>query len=146
MRQRRKAANIGVAHGSWGEEVAAEQLRIEGLVIVERNARPCTADRRIEIDVIAYDRRQDVLVFVEVKQHKTRSPYQRRMRSVSKHKLDLLRRGCRTWLMKNRWHGAYRFDVIEVYGDPEGGKPAEVDHIMHVRLFKDGEHFVNWED
>ena len=146
MPRRLKAANVGVAHGAWGEDVAAEHLRIEGLVIVERNVRPCVGDRRIEIDIIAYDRRQDVIVFVEVKQHKVRSPYQRRLRSVSKHKMDLLRRGCRTWLMKNRWHGACRFDVIEVYGEPESAPQAEVDHIQHVRLFTDKEHFVNWEE
>ena len=67
------------------------------------------------------------------------------MRSVGRHKLDLLRRGCRTWLRHNHWEGSYRFDVIEVYGEPEAAARAEVDHIMHVRLFRNEERFVNWE-
>lgn len=137
--------NVGVVHGAWGEEVAAAQLRAEGLVIVERNARPCRGDGRIEIDVIAYDRRLDLLVFVEVKQHAARSARQSRLRSISRRKRELLRRGCRTWLARNRWRGSYRFDVIEVYGTPESREPAEVDHIRHVRLFADGERFVDWE-
>ena len=141
-----EAKNIGVAHGRWGEDAAVEQLRLEGLCIIDRNVRPCREDRRIEIDIIAYDRRLDAIVFVEVKQHKSRSESQRRLRSVTRHKLELLRRGCRTWLRRNRWEGAFRFDVIEVYGQPEERRRAEVDHIRHVRLFKGEERFVNWED
>ena len=137
--------NVGVRHGRWGEDVAAEQLRLEGLTVIERNVRPCPDDRRIEIDIIAYDRRLDIVVFVEVKQHKSRSAYQRRMRSVGRHKLDLLRRGRRTWLRPNPWAGSYRFDVIKVYGETEAAARAEVDHIMHVRLFRNEERFVNWE-
>ena len=138
--------NVSVAHGRWGEDVAVEELRLEGLTIVERNARPCRDDRRIEIDIVAYDRRNDVLVFVEVKQHRRRSPWQRRMRSVGRHKLELLRRGCRTWIRRNRWSGGFRFDVIEIYGTPERRERVEVDHIRHVRLFKGESLFVNWEE
>lgn len=146
MPRRPDRTSVAARHGRWGEDIAAEQLRIEGLTVVERNVRPCPKDRRIEIDIIAYDRRHDVLVFVEVKQHKVRSPYQKRLRSVDRRKRDLLCRGCRTWLMRNRWEGSYRFDVIEVYGTPETKGKAEVDHIRHVRLFKTAERFVNWEN
>lgn len=146
MPRRREASNVGVRHGQWGEDVAAAQLRVEGLTVLERNVRPCREDRRIEIDIIAYDRRLDVLVFVEVKQHKARSPYQRRLRSIDRRKRALLCRGCRTWLLRNKWEGSYRFDVVEVYGTPESAARAEVDHIRHVRLFKDAERFVNWEN
>lgn len=139
------AENVGVRHGRWGEDVAVAHLRLEGLTILERNVRPCRNDRRIEIDVIAYDRKTDVIVFVEVKQHKARSPYQNRMRSVTRHKLELLRRGCRTWLLCNRWCGGSRFDVFEVYGTPEEPAKIETDHIRHVRLFASEERFVNWE-
>ncbi len=145
-RIRELAPNVGVAHGSWGEDVAAAQLEVEGLVVVERNARPCKNDRRVEIDIIAYDRRCDLLVFVEVKQHAARSDRQRRLRSITRRKQELLRRACRTWLLANRWKGAYRFDVIEVYGTPESRSKAEVDHIRHVRLFANSERFVNWEE
>ncbi len=145
MSQPSAPENISVRHGRWGEDVAIAQLRIEGLVILERNVRPCPNDRRIEIDIIAYDRRRDVLIFVEVKQHKARSPYQRRLCSITQHKKNLLLRGCRAWLRRNQWEGSYRFDVIEVYGSPEAQTETEVDHIPHVRLFAKRERFVNWE-
>lgn len=146
MKRLREAPNIGLEHGRWGEDVAVEQLRVEGLVILDRNARPCRADRRIELDIVAYDRKLDILVFVEVKQHLTRSPYQRRLRSINRHKLELLRRGCRAWILANHWQGAYRFDVIEVYGGPGSILRPEVDHIKHVRLFRKVSEFVNWEE
>lgn len=138
--------NVGVVHGRWGEEVAVAELRVEGYEIVERNVRPCRDDKRIEIDIVAYEPQRDLLVFVEVKQHKTRSDRQRRLRSLDRRKQNLLRRACRTWLLSHHWQGAYRFDVVEVYGTPESGRPAEVDHIRHVRLFKSPEHFVDWEN
>lgn len=138
--------NVGVSHGRWGEEVAVAELRVEGFEIVERNVHPCKDDRRIELDVIAYDPRRDLLVFVEVKQHKARSARQRRLRSLDRRKRMLVGRGCRAWLLRHHWQGAYRFDVIEVYGTPESGRPAEVDHVEHVRLFKSREQFVDWEN
>ena len=99
MPMRREAPNVGVEHGAWGEDVAVEYLRIHGYEIVDRNVHPCRRDRRLEIDVIAYDRMFDVMAFVEVKQHARRSPYARRLQSVTRHKKDLLRRACRTWLL-----------------------------------------------
>ena len=87
----RREPNVGVAHGAWGEEVAAEYLRRRGYAIVARNVRPCGWDARLEIDVIAYDTARDILVFVEVKQHRARSPYARRLRSVGAGKMRRLR-------------------------------------------------------
>ena len=86
----------------------------------------------------------DVMAFVEVKQHAQRSPFATRLRSVDRRKRDLLRRACRTWIAKERWAGAYRFDVIEVYGTPNAACRAEIDHIPGVRLFEKSERFVDW--
>ena len=146
MPLRHKGENPSGAHGRWGEEVAAEYLRIRGYVIVDRNVRPCPWDRRLEIDIIAYDRKLDVMVFVEVKQHKARSAYATRLQSVDRRKKRLLRTACRAWLTHNRWAGGRRFDVIEVYGTPGGQRHAEIDHIERVRLFTEEERFVNWSD
>ena len=52
-----KADNIGVLHGAWGEAVATEYLRRHGYEIVDRNSRPVERDERLEIDVVAWDRR-----------------------------------------------------------------------------------------
>lgn len=146
MPPQREPANIGVAHGSWGEQIAVEYLRIRGYVIVDRNTHPCRHDRRLEIDIVAYDRKNDVMVFVEVKQHKSRSDYATRLRSIDRRKKRLLRTACQAWMRRNKWAGARRFDVIEVYGSPEGGGSAEIDHIERVRLFEVEDRFVNWSD
>jgi hypothetical protein len=41
--------------------------------------------------------------------------------------------------MSRKWHGNFRFDIIEVYGEENGGNPPEIDHISNVRLFA-----ANW--
>lgn len=143
MALRRDEPNKSVANGRWGEDVAAAALRLKGYVIVDRNIRPCVYDGRLEIDIVAYDREADAMVFVEVKQHMQKSPQQRRLRSIDKKKLRNLRRAFNAWRRKNRWNGAYRFDVIEIYGEP-GCKKPEVDHIERVNIFVPAERFVRW--
>ena len=69
--KRRRIANIARVHGEWGEDIAAEFLRRAGYEILERNSRPVRKDRRLDIDIVAYDKRSDAVVFVEVKQRKT---------------------------------------------------------------------------
>ena len=141
--RRRDGVNVCVVHGTWGESVAVEHLRRHGYEIVERNSRPVAKDERLEIDIIAWDRKKDAMVFVEVKQHAKLSPYARRLRSVDRRKRMNLRRACNAWRRINRWHGDFRFDVIEIYGVPEGGAPV-VDHISDVALFAKPGRFVKW--
>ena len=131
------------SHGAWGEDVAAEYLRRGGFEIIERNTQPVRDDQRLEIDIVAWERKTDTIVFVEVKQHATLSPYARRLRSVDRRKRENLRRACNAWRRTNRWHGAYRFDVIEIYGTPDGGRPV-IDHIERVELFARRGRFVKW--
>ena len=135
--------NIGVERGEWGEAVAAAYLRRGGYEIVERNTRPVRADRRYEIDIVAWERSTDTMVFFEVKQHASASPYARRLRSISSVKKANLRRACRAWILANKWRGAFRFDVIEVYGSPGDRRPF-IDHIDRVALFARGGRFVKW--
>lgn len=135
--------NIGVAHGKWGEDVAVKYLRTHGFEIVDRNPRPVERDKRLEIDIIAWDKRNDVMVFVEVKQHACLSDYARRMRSVNKRKKQNLRRACNAWRRIMKWQGSFRFDVIEIYGVPGKGQPI-IDHISNERLFVGQDRFVKW--
>ena len=144
MPSRRESDNVGLVHGNWGEDRAVEYLRARGYIILERNARPCPWDGRYELDIIAYERESETAVFVEVKQHLARSPYQHRLRSICRHKRELLRTAARSWLRSNRWESGYRFDVIEVYGDPESSAEPEIDHIERVQLFEDAKKFVDW--
>lgn len=138
--------NPSVARGRWGEDIAAEWLRTRGYTIVERNVRPSRLDARLEIDIVAYERAHDTMVFVEVKQHARRTEYDTLLRSVNARKRNLMRRACRAWLRANKWGGAYRFDVIEVYGEPETRRRVEIDHVERVRLFSQPSGFVNWND
>ena len=143
MGPRRESGNVGVARGAWGEEVAAEYLRRRGYLIVDGNACPVESDRRLEIDLVAWDEATDTMVFVEVKQHAAPVPCGRRLRSVDRRKRVNLRRACNAWRRVNRWHGNFRFDVIEIYGTPEGGRPV-IDHIEKVNLFAKPDRFVKW--
>ena len=139
----RETDNVGVLHGVWGEAVAVDYLRRHGYEIVDRNSRPVVRDERLEIDIVAWDRRKDEMVFVEVKQHAGPSPYARRLQSVNKRKRQNLRRACNAWRRTNRWRGAFRFDVIEIYGVPGGGRPV-IDQISDVELFAKRGRFVRW--
>ena len=135
--------NVGVRRGAWGEEVATDYLRLAGYQIVDRNSCPVAGDRRLEIDIVAWDPKSDAMVFVEVKQHASLSPYARRISSVDARKKRNLRRACGAWRRANKWQGGFRFDVIEIYGTPEGGRPV-VDHIEKVNLFAKSGRFVKW--
>jgi len=135
--------NVGVEHGAWGELKAVEWLRRRGYEIIDRNSRPYARDGRLEIDIVAYDPARDAMVFVEVKQHKSHSPWERRLRSIDREKKRNLRLACNAWRRTNRWQGGYRFDVIEIFGTPQGGEP-EIDHVENIRLFVDAARFVHW--
>ena len=143
MRSLREAANVGAVHGAWGEDVAADFLRRRGYLIVDRNACPVKKDGRLEIDLVAWEESTDTMVFVEVKQHAEPTEVGRRLRSVDKRKRVNLRRACNAWRRVNKWRGSFRFDVIEIYGTPEGGRPV-IDHVEKVDLFAKPGRFVKW--
>lgn len=139
----RELINKGVANGRWGEAVAVEFLRRHGFEILETNSRPFKKDQRLEIDIVARDKKEETIVFVEVKQHSNLSPYQRRLRRVDSKKKKNLRCVCNAWRRcNNLCSSPYRFDVVEIYGEP-GYRPI-IDHISNVRLFVPGERFVRW--
>ena len=124
-----------VARGRWGETAAARFLEGKGWKIVGRNVRPCATDRRCEIDIVARSRKGDMVAFVEVKMHGVRTEGSVRLEGVDRRKKRNLLRACAGWLMKNRWHGNYRFDVVEVWGSEADGTPPEIDHVENVPLF-----------
>ena len=143
MQTRPDFGNVGVHNGAWGESVAADFLRRRGYLIVDSNSRPVARNQHLEIDLVAWEESSDTMVFVEVKQHAALTPYARRLRSVDRRKRVNLRRACNAWRRINKWHGDFRFDVIEIYGTPEGGRPV-IDHVAHVNLFAKPGRFVKW--
>jgi len=131
----RARGETSAASGRWGETVAAEFLGRNGWIVVARNIRPCTRDRRCEIDLIVRSRDRGTVVFVEVKTHSRHSNRASRLWCIDRRKKNLLLRACTNWILKRKWHGNFRFDVVEVYGSPRSADPPEVDHIENVQLF-----------
>lgn len=128
-----------VRQGEWGEDVAANHLARLGWRILGRRVRPCRLDRRCEIDIVALDPTANRVVFVEVKTHASRSRYATRIWGVDRRKKRVLLRACATWIRRKKWHGNFRFDIVEVYGSHDSAVPLAVDHVENVRLFGD-----NW--
>jgi putative endonuclease len=116
--------------GAWGEEQAVIFLKKAGYSIIGRNVRP---NRRDEIDIIA--RKGDFLVFVEVKTRR-REDYGRPLRAVDRDKRHALNRAAAAYLRKAGYPKMYyRFDVIEVLGQPEDGEPL-IRHLEEVFHFE----------
>lgn len=120
--------------GRWGEQAAERYLVAKKWKVVARNARPCSKDRRYEIDLICQTP-VGGLVFVEVKTHARHSERASRLFGIDKRKRKVLLRACSNWILKYRWHGSFRFDVVEVYGSYMCDAPPKIDHIENVRLF-----------
>ncbi|MEO6881619.1 MAG: YraN family protein [Mycobacteriaceae bacterium] len=117
--------NVRAALGAWGEQVAVDHLRAQGLVLLDRNWR-C---RDGEIDIVVTD--GTTVVFVEVK---TRSGtgFGRPEEAVTHRKLSRLRRLAQRWLAEHRlgWVEV-RFDVVAVLADRRTGV-SELEHLVGV--------------
>lgn len=131
----RACGERSVARGRWGENLAAALLERSGWVVVGRNVRPCARDRRCEIDLLVRSRDRRTVVFVEVKTHARRSARAPALWGVDRRKRGVLLRACTSWIMKEKWHGNFRFDVVEVYGVPGQVEPPEIEHVENVPLF-----------
>jgi len=106
--------------GRRGEDLAADYLRRQGLVVLSRNWR-C---RFGEVDLVATDRSQ--LVVCEVK---TRSGTRFGVpaEAVTARKAARIRRVTQAWLAVNQVYWVeIRFDVLAVLAEP--GRPVTVQH------------------
>jgi putative endonuclease len=116
--------------GAWGEEQAAAYLSARGYTVLGRNVRP---NRRDELDLVV--RQGDTLVFVEVKT-RHRETFARPARAVNPAKRHALNRAAVAYLRKARFPDLYyRFDVIEVLGQPEEGEPL-IRHLENAFSFE----------
>ena len=117
--------------GKWGEQQAVAFLKAEGFSILGCNV---CQNRHDEIDVIA--QKKDLLVFVEVKTRK-REDYGRPAMAVDKDKRHALNRAAATYLRKVKYPDMfYRFDVIEVLGEPEQQEPPIIRHLEDAFPFE----------
>jgi putative endonuclease len=86
-----------------------------------------------EIDIVAFDRRCETLVFVEVKLRSERSLVSG-YSAVNAKKKYVLRKACRAYLGQfSSSDVSYRFDVVEIRALQSGS--YEIFHYENVKLF-----------
>jgi putative endonuclease len=101
--------------GKHGETLAARCLRRSGFRVLYRNFR---SKRGGEIDLVCRDRRENTLVFVEVKTRST-DLFGPPHAAVTLAKQERIIRGAKEWLrMLDDPRVSYRFDIIEVVMKP----------------------------
>lgn len=96
--------------GKAGEELAEKFLKNLGYVILGRNVR----FKRDEIDIIAKDPVDDVIVFVEVK---ARARYHEDFLPAANagyKKWKKTRRAAHKWVAEKKYEGGWRVDLISV--------------------------------
>lgn len=115
--------------GLWGEEQAAKFLQRKGYKIIGRRVR---LGRHDEIDLIA--RLEEALIFIEVK---TRSDatFFRPVANVDHRKRHALARAAVHYLQQCQERPPYfRFDIIEVVGQRDGGQPTIKHHEGAIKI------------
>ena len=117
--------------GEWGEAQAVAFLKANGFRVLGRNVRPARHD---EIDIIA--QHGQTLVFVEVKARR-REDFGRPARAVDSTKRRALNRAAAAYLRKAGHPDLfYRFDIIEVLGQPNDATPPTLRHIENAFPFE----------
>lgn len=113
----KSAKHRNLAVGDYGERVAVDWLRANGIRVLRRNFK---APRGGEVDIIARD--GTLLLFIEVKT-RAEGARVRPLSAVDRDKQRLIERGANSWLKKlHRRDIPWRFDVIEVWV-AEGQRP-----------------------
>lgn len=94
--------------GREGEESAAKYLVQLGYQLRERNVR----FGRDEIDIVAFDRKRKMMVFVEVKTRTAATANYPIHTAVDHRKRACLRRAVGKWTIKHDYDGPGRLDVV----------------------------------
>ncbi len=110
--------------GLQGEDIAETYFRTLGCRIIGRNVRM----EHHEIDLIAYDDEEDVLVFAEVKARTFLDEDFRPELSFTWEKRRKLKRAIQKWVARNHYEEGYRVDLIAVAGG------RVVNHVEDVEL------------
>ncbi|MDP5121082.1 MAG: YraN family protein [Spirosomaceae bacterium] len=107
--------------GQTGEDMAAAFLENKGFKILERNFRAGQS----EIDIVTMDK--ECLVFVEVRLRKN-ADYGLPEQSMSKAKMNALKRGAESYMRKRSWLGDVRFDFIAIIQKPD----LDIEHFQDI--------------
>ena len=113
--------------GKWGEDLAADYLQRKGYTIIERDWK----SGRRDLDIIALDEDENVVVFVEVKTRRNRlfgDPEE----SVDYHKRQNLQQAISHYVKFRHIRQEIRFDIVSIVGTI--GSEPEIEHIQDVAL------------
>lgn len=108
LSQKRRASHLLV--GQKGERVARDYLRSKGLKVHSSNVRVS----RDEMDIIAWDAREKVLVFCEVKTRARADADYRPELNMTPQKLRNVRRAAKRWMTRRGYEGSWRVDAVYV--------------------------------
>lgn len=111
--RRHKPLAAHVRTGRRGERIARRHLVRLGYRILACNAR---VGRHDEIDIVAFDPLDRVLVFVEVKTRDRNHPDYRPDLNMTPAKRAAMVRAARQWVEARDWRGGYRLDAVFVVG------------------------------
>lgn len=115
--------------GRWGELEAAAFLRRKGWKILARNVR---YGGRLELDLVARQRRPDTLVFVEVKTSEDER-FGRPWSRVDAVKRRTMAKAAWRYVGRMRKGATHRrFDVVEVVGRMDGREAPTIRHIENA--------------
>lgn len=119
--------------GNFGEEAAVKYLKNNGYIILDRNFQNKIGRRLGEIDIIAKDKKENEIVFIEVKtreyeKYKNTLPEE----NITYPKIKKLSKISSAYLrLKNLENEPYRFDAISVWFNQET-KEAKIKHIFSL--------------
>ena len=94
--------------GRKGEEIAQQYLRALDYPIHDTNVRL----GRDEIDIVAYDPIDKIMVFAEVKTRSRKSNDYRPEMNLTHAKKEKMRRAARKWIAQHDFDEGYRIDLI----------------------------------
>ena len=97
--------------GATGENRAARYLRRHGMRILGRNVH---VGKKDEIDIVAYDPIDKVVVFAEVKTRAHHNDDYAADLNITPDKKGNMTRAARRWIREHDFHGGYRMDVLLV--------------------------------
>lgn len=98
--------------GSRGEQIACRFLQDLGYRILGRNLQLA----KDEVDILAWDPVDFVVVFAEVKtRSRTHSEYTPELNFTREKRANMVR-SARQWVARNGWQGGYRMDLLCVMG------------------------------
>ncbi len=110
--------------GKIGEDIAVKYLEEQGYKIIERNRH---FSRACEVDIIALEKSNNTLVFIEVKTRKTDffgTPFE----AITKTKYNHIKTGLFSYLQENPQYKKYRIDAISILLQPK----QKIEHLKNI--------------